>query len=146
VQRKEFKAGTVNRRNEKFTRIGLLVLAGALIGGADGYSARRQDAQDAPKVDNSRKNLPTEHRDAMRADQQGNSKEDVELTKKIRRSISMDKSLSSYAHNIKIITNNGVVYLKGPVKSHEEKDALGSKAAEIAGADQVKNDLVVKSS
>jgi osmotically-inducible protein OsmY len=66
------------------------------------------------------------------------------LTRKIRQSLTQDKSLSTYAHNVKIITRNGVVELKGPVRSQSEKDAVEAKATEIAGASKVKNELTVK--
>jgi osmotically-inducible protein OsmY len=48
-----------------------------------------------------------------------------------------DKSLSTYAHNVKIVSQNGVVTLKGPVRSDEEKLNVEAKAAEIAGRDNV---------
>ena len=54
-----------------------------------------------------------------------------------------DKSLSSYAHNVKIITQNGHVTLAGPVRSDEEKSMVAAKAAELAGATNVTNQLEV---
>jgi hyperosmotically inducible protein len=69
------------------------------------------------------------------ADQQKNNRADVDLTKNIRRSIMQDKSLSTYAHNVKIIAQNGTVTLKGPVKSDDEKKSLFSKAASVVGDD-----------
>ena len=48
-----------------------------------------------------------------------------------------DKSLSTYAHNVKIITQNGMVTLKGPVHSAEEKQAIESKATAVAGDGKV---------
>jgi osmotically-inducible protein OsmY len=67
------------------------------------------------------------------------------LTKKIRQAIIADKSLSTYGHNVKIIVLNGSVTLKGPVHSEEEKQAIASKAAEVAGGpDKVTNELSVK--
>ena len=105
-----------------------------------------QDPQETPaQPDNAKKNLPTNHHDANRADQQSNSSSDVELTRKIRRALTQDKSLSTYAHNVKIITRDGVVELKGPVQSQSEKDAVELKATDIAGASKVKNELTVKS-
>lgn len=79
----------------------------------------------------------------MTADQQGQSKQDVEMTRKIRREIVNDKSLSTDAHNVKIVTSNGMVTLKGPVKSQEEKMAVEKKAAQIAGEDRIKNEIHV---
>jgi hyperosmotically inducible protein len=130
---------------QKTKFIGALLLAGALTlcGALLTPSLQAAPAQEA---DNTKKNLPTEHRDANRADQQSNAAQDVELTKKIRQSLTQDKSLSTYAHNVKIITRDGVVHLKGPVRSQEEKDAVGAKAGAIAGNEHVKNDLVIKSS
>ena len=68
---------------------------------------------------------------------------DRDLTKKIRRSIVTDKSLSTYAHNVKIISEHGTVTLKGPVHSDEEKRSVEAKAVEIAGRENVKNELSV---
>jgi hyperosmotically inducible protein len=105
----------------------------------------RHNSQETPvEPDNTKKNLPSNHHDANRADQQSNSSNDVVLTRKIRQSLTRDKSLSTYAHNVKIITRNGVVELKGPVHSQSEKDAVEAKATEIAGASKVKNELTVK--
>ena len=55
------------------------------------------------------------------AEQQSEATSDRMLTKKIRQSIVADKSLSTYAHNVKVISQDGVVTLKGPVRSEEEK-------------------------
>jgi hyperosmotically inducible protein len=55
-----------------------------------------------------------------------------------------DKSLSTYAHNVKIITQDGQVTLKGPVRSESEKQTIETKATEVAGANKVTNELNVK--
>ena len=110
-------------------------------------STVRQEAQEPsaqPGPDNTKKNLPTNHQDANRADQQSNAARDLELTRKIRQAVAHDKSLSIYGHNVKIITRNGMVQLKGPVRSQTEKDAIEARATEIAGASNVKNELTVK--
>ena len=52
--------------------------------------------------------------------------------------------LSTYAHNVKIITQNGQVTLKGPVRSEDEKKAIEAKAAEVAGENKVSSELNVK--
>ncbi len=78
------------------------------------------------------------------ADQQPNGTSDREMTAKIRRTLIADKSLSMYAHNVKIITTGGAVTLKGPVRSEEEKKTIAAKAAEIAGQDKVTDQLTVK--
>lgn len=79
------------------------------------------------------------------ADQQKENATDQAMTKKIRQSIMADKSLSTYAHNIKIISQDGVVTLKGPVKSDDEKKALMAKAVAVTGsADKVTDQISVK--
>jgi osmotically-inducible protein OsmY len=75
------------------------------------------------------------------AEQQGESAQDRELTQKIRQSVMKDKALSMNAHNVKIITIDGVVTLKGPVASEQEKMAVEELAAEIAGKDNVKSEI-----
>jgi len=79
------------------------------------------------------------------ADQQKENPADRELAQKIRQSINSDKSLSTDAHNVKVIVRNGKVILKGPVQSEEEKQKIVEKEADLAGADNVTNRLSVKS-
>ena len=78
------------------------------------------------------------------AGQQKENAADRELSRKIRRSVMADKSLSTNAHNIKIISQNGMVTLKGPVKSDDEKKAVVAKAVAVAGsADKVNDEISV---
>ena len=56
---------------------------------------------------------------------------DRETTKKIRSALMDDKALSTYAHNIKIITTDGMVTLKGPARSEDEKSAIEAKAEKL---------------
>jgi osmotically-inducible protein OsmY len=55
-----------------------------------------------------------------------------------------NKELSTYAHNVKVVTRNGMVTLKGPVRSEDEKKAVEAKASEIAGAGKVKSMISVR--
>ncbi|MGH9690910.1 MAG: BON domain-containing protein [Candidatus Acidiferrales bacterium] len=77
------------------------------------------------------------------ADQQKMNPADRAITRKIRKAVHEDKSLSTYAHNIKIITRDGKVTLRGPVRSEEEKSNLETKAASVAGQDNVTDQLEV---
>ncbi len=77
------------------------------------------------------------------ADQQKQAKDDRELTRQIRRAITSDKQLSTYAHNVKIITRGGKVTLAGPVRSPEEKQAIEAKATDVAGAGNVTNNIQI---
>src|ERR1700726_2310989 len=103
-----------------------------------------QDSPNAAAPDNTAVNVRDRAPDAMTAGQQSNAKSDVELTREIRRAVVKDHSLSMMAHNVKIVSANGSVTLRGPVKTEEEKTAIASKAQTIAGADKVENQLEVK--
>jgi hyperosmotically inducible periplasmic protein len=97
-----------------------------------------------PTADNTKTNQRDKNKAEPTADQQKENQSDRELTQQIRRAIVQDKSLSTYAHNVKIIAEDGMVTLKGPVRSEEEKTAVEAKASEIAGRDKVTSQLEVK--
>jgi hyperosmotically inducible protein len=108
-------------------------------------AANAQTSDTSPQPDNTAVNKRDRDAGQATADQQKNNSSDRELTKNIRRSIMADKSLSSYAHNVKIISQNGAVTLKGPVKSEDEKNSVLAKAAAVAGgADKVTDQISVK--
>ncbi|MEQ1473570.1 MAG: BON domain-containing protein [Candidatus Acidiferrum sp.] len=133
----------MTNRYELF-RVATLGLAiAALSVGATPAGAQQTDSQTKP--DNTANNKGDNKKGAMTADNQKETAADRVLAKKIRRSIAGDSSLSTYAHNVKVIVRDGMVTLKGPVKSDDEKTAVGAKANDIAGADKVKNELTVKS-
>jgi hyperosmotically inducible periplasmic protein len=77
------------------------------------------------------------------ADQQKTNPADRAITQKIRKAIHEDQSLSTYAHNIKVITQDGRVTLRGPVRSEEEKSNLEAKAVSVAGQDNITDELEV---
>jgi hyperosmotically inducible periplasmic protein len=102
-------------------------------------------AQDtSPAPDNTKVNQRDRNTSEPTADQQKNAKSDREMTRKIRQALIQDRSLSTYGHNVKIITQNGMVTLKGPVQSEDEKKAVETKATEIAGENNVTSNLDVK--
>ena len=98
-------------------------------------------SQAAP--DNTKVNKRDRDRSAATAGQAKDNASDRELMQKIRKAVMDDKSLSTYAHNLKIIAQNGHVTLKGPVRTEQEKQSIAQKAAEIAGADNVTNQISV---
>jgi osmotically-inducible protein OsmY len=95
------------------------------------------------QADNTKMNKGDSQKDATTADQQKMNPADRITTQKIRAEIMKDKSLSTYAHNIKVITQDGKVTLKGPVRTDEEKTAIEGKAAAIAGESNVTSELAV---
>jgi osmotically-inducible protein OsmY len=121
-------------------RVGVAAILFALaIGLQAPYILSHDSASQQTAPDNTRKNKtpgPT-------ADQQKETKADRELAQKIRKAVVADKSLSTYAHNVKIVAMNGTVTLRGPVRSEQEKSAIEATAAAVAGVSQVKNELEV---
>ena len=116
------------------------LLAVALLSGL-ALCSTAQDSQSAP--DNTKMNQ-NERGSGNTAGQQKENQSDRELARQIRRAIVQDKSLSTYAHNVKIVAQGGTVTLKGPVRSEEEKAAIEQKAAGLAGGTtKVMNELEV---
>jgi len=113
----------------------ILVAVAMLSGPAFGHSKNQE-----PAADNTKTNRQM---GAVTADQQAMNAADRATTQKIRKAIHEDKNLSTYAHNIKIVTRAGKVTLSGPVRTAEEKATVVGKAAEIAGVDNVTNELKV---
>ena len=111
----------------------------ALLAGVLCVGLQAQETPRPAKPDNTRANANP----GATADQQKNAKADRVLAAKIRKAVIADKSLSTYAHNAKIIVMNGTVTLRGPVRSEQEKNTLEAKAKEIAGAAAVKNELTI---
>ena len=80
---------------------------------------------------------------APTADNQKNNKADVDTTARIRKALTHDKSLSTSAHNIKIVTQNGSVTLRGKVNSEDERQRVLAKAREVAGDANINDALIV---
>jgi hyperosmotically inducible periplasmic protein len=97
------------------------------------------------KPDNTAVNKRDQNPGEATADQQKMNAADRALTAKIRKAVMADKSLSTYAHNVKIISQNGTVTLKGPVHSDDEMKSIMAKATEGAGSpDKILNQMSVK--
>ena len=118
----------------------------AVLLGSIGLLGARQPDSTRQAPDNTKTNERDRSQNEPTADQQKENQSDRELTAKVRQALVKDKSLSTYAHNVKIIAQGGIVTLKGPVRSEEEKTAVEEKAAEAAGgADKIKSELEVSS-
>jgi hyperosmotically inducible periplasmic protein len=99
-------------------------------------------AQTAP--DNTGRNVRDRGGLTLTPGDQFESEADRPLTQEIRKAVVADDSLSTLAKNIKIITVDGVVTLRGPVQSPQEKEIIQTKAQQIAGIDKIDNQLEVK--
>jgi len=114
-----------------------------LVWGQQGSNPSQGSYPSQAPADNTKVNERDRNQAEPTADQQKDNASDRQLTQKIRRAVIEDKSLSTTAHNVKIISQNGSVTLKGPVKSEEEKQTIETKATQIAGQGNVKNELEV---
>ncbi len=76
---------------------------------------------------------------------QKNSRADLDTTQAIRKAVMADDSLSMTAKNVKVITDNGVITLRGPVKTEAEKKTIEAKARSVAGNNRVDNQIDVES-
>jgi hyperosmotically inducible protein len=94
-------------------------------------------------ADNTKVNERDRTAGAVTADQQKENTGDRDVTRRIRQSLMKDKTLSSYAHNVKVIAQDGQVTLKGPVRSDDERRIVEAKATEVAGAGHVSNEMSV---
>ena len=103
-------------------------------------------AQDTAAADNTRKNERDRSGETTTSGDQSNSQEDVKITAAIRRAVVRDNSLSTTAKNVKIITANGMVTLRGPVKNDAEKAKIAELAQSAAGKAKIDNQLEVKTS
>lgn len=123
-----------------------LLCTGLLVSGGLLSHAQEPSSQQAPPAtDNTKTNERDRSAKEPTADQQKENRSDRDITQQIRQSIMKDKSLSTYAHNVKIVTQNGQVTLKGPVRSEDEKKAIEAKATQVAGEDKVTSELNIKS-
>src|ERR1700692_1789794 len=111
---------------------------GASLVGSTPVPRYQYSQQTAP--DNTKKN---KDQTSPTADQQKANPTDRAITQKIRKAVHDDNSLSTYAHNIKIITQDGKVTLRGPVRSEDEKNNLQAKAETVAGQENVTNRLEI---
>jgi osmotically-inducible protein OsmY len=102
-------------------------------------------AADDKKVnaDNTAKNERDRSGETQTSGDQSNSSADLKTTQAIRQALMKDSELSATSKNIKIITNNGHVTLRGPVKNAQEKAKIDQLAKSAAGSAQIEDQLEV---
>jgi osmotically-inducible protein OsmY len=120
----------------------VLLLSTVLIVGCS-RSEDKQVSQTAVEPDNSGRNVRDRNDQNKTAGDQSESEADRTISQNIRQALTADDSLSTNGKNAKIITIDGTVTLRGPVKSDKEKSAIGAKAQQIAGVKNVDNQLEI---
>ena len=126
------------------TRLAGACLAATLLVGTTslGY-ASDENPPPGTRADSTGKNVRDRDGTTPTADQQSTDPKDVEITRRIRRSITKDSSMSTNARNVKIVTINRQVTLRGPVNTTKEKELIAKRAEKIAGAGKVDDQLEV---
>jgi len=94
-------------------------------------------------ADNSGKNVRDRDDATKTSGDQAENEADRTISQNIRQSVVADDSMSTNGKNVKIITADGVVTLRGPVKSDQEKTNIGAKAQQVAGVKRVDNQLEI---
>ncbi|MBA2585942.1 MAG: BON domain-containing protein [Chthoniobacterales bacterium] len=108
--------------------------------------AEDKTAASPAAADNTGRNERDRSGETKTSGDQSNSPEDIKMTAAIRRAVVGEGSLSMTAKNVKIITANGVVTLRGPVKTAAEKMTIEKLAKSAAGQAKIENLLEVKAS
>ena len=108
------------------------------------FAADTQHGTMKHDADNTERNVRDRDSKALTPMDQSENKADLTITQRIRKAVVADHSLSTNAKNVKIITNDGVVTLRGPVKSEHEKTKIVAKAQQVAGVSKVDDQLEVE--
>jgi hyperosmotically inducible protein len=122
-----------------------LIVAFVVVGCAKNDLSRNDQPSQTAAVaaDNSGKNVRDRNDATKTSGDQSESEADRTISKNIRQAVSADDSISTNGKNVKIITVDGTVTLRGPVKSEQEKTNIGAKAQQIAGVKRVDNQLEI---
>jgi hyperosmotically inducible periplasmic protein len=140
--------GENKQHHMKRTTLSLLCVAALAFTASAADQTKKDDKHDHREhaADNTGKNERDRSDEALTSGDQSNSPEDIRITAAIRRAVVADDSLTMTATNIKIITADGVVTLRGPVNNAAEKTKIGEIAQKNAGGARVDNQLEVKKS
>jgi osmotically-inducible protein OsmY len=123
---------------------GTVLLGLTLVTTNDAFAQTPANEKSTTESDNTARNVRDRDNQTLTPLDQGSSKADIDTTAQIRKEIVAGKNMSVDAKNVKIITNDGHVTLRGPVNTAEEKRIIGEIAGRIADSKNVDNQLEVK--
>jgi hyperosmotically inducible protein len=109
-----------------------------------GTAAKETEPTALPSVDNTAVNTRDNADTTATPPDQKENDTDLAITANIRKAVVDDKALSLNAHNVKIITSAGIVTLRGPVKSEQEKQSIEAKAKQVVGVTRIDNQLEIE--
>ncbi len=110
---------------------------------APGRNSSQADRNRSTSTDNTKLNERDRASSQLTADQQKNNALDTDTTRRIRQDIMKEQNFSTYAQNVKVISVNGKVTLKGPVRSEQEQNSILNYARQPAGASNVINEMTI---
>jgi len=113
----------------------------AAMGCRGGEESQHKDMAD--QADNTQRNERDRGSAAVTPMNQGESKRDITITQQVRQDVVAQDELSTTAKNVKIITHEGVVTLRGPVDSAQEKNEVAQLARKVDGVKEVDNQLEI---
>ena len=125
--------------------ITLLLLSMVLMVGCSKNPSEDKQVSQTVAPDNTGRNVRDRDNQTKTPGDQSENEADRTITQNIRQALTADDSLSTNAKNVKIITNDGTVTLRGPVKSEKEKTDIEAKAKQVAGVKRVDNQIEVAS-
>ena len=129
----------------KIISLSLLISAILIAGCSRDRDVRQATNTPAVEPDNTGRNVRDRGGETKTPMDQSENEADRAITQNIRKALTADDSLSTNAQNVKIITNDGTVTLRGPVKSEKEKADIEAKAKQVAGVKKVDNQLEIAS-
>ena len=124
----------------------LALFLGMSLAGCDMQTGRVEPSRDTATTDadNTARNERDRSGTSATPGDQSETEGDRQLAANVRKAIVDDNTLSVNAHNVKVITSQGTVTLRGPVKSIKEKEAIETKARQVVGVTNVINQLEVE--
>lgn len=122
---------------------GACLATALLVGGGVIGHAGDENPPPNTRADDTGKNVRDRAGTTATANKQSTDPKDVEITREIRRAITNDSSMSTNARNVKIVTVDRQVTLRGPVNSAKEKEKIVKQAQKIAGANKVEDELEI---
>ena len=128
---------------KKTSLLAICLVLGSITAYAAEHTSGYSSTTDQTQPDNTKVNKRDKHGDTLTPMDQLNDKSDLRISQEIRKSI-MHTHLSTDAKNIKIITRNGDVTLRGPVKSKSEVDKIIEISKSVPGIKTLNNRLDVK--
>ena len=126
---------------------GTILCAALLVFGCskEGSENTQTSKSTAVEADNTGRNVRDRDDATKTSGDQSENEQDRKITQEVRKAVTSDDTLSTNAQNVKIITQDGKVTLRGPVKSEKEKADIEARAKQIAGVKNVDNQLEIAS-